>query len=207
MIVEAQAVPILAASYLLTGHFNPDHELRNRPSENSAVLLQQLADAKQAGDQAQAQELKREVRAERVEQVGDQQQWKTYHDRFEEVLRSAIDDGIVSNRRELHNLFRNLQAQGRVYVDAAGQPWLEAQNSGRLLRVGLTTDNIVSPQSDSRLALQLLLARTEALLSAKSNHRELSPEFQSDWELLQGAEDAMPTRDAHSVIASRASRE
>jgi len=206
-LVEVQAVPVLAATYFFTGHFNPDHELRNRPSGKSAVLTEQIADAKQAGDQAQAQELQRDLHAERVEQVGDQQQWKTYRDRFEEVLRSAIDDGIVSNRRELRNLFRNLQAQGRVYLDADGQPWLESQKSGRVLRVGLTSDNIVSPQSDSRLALQLLLARTEVLLSVRSNHRELSPQFQSDWDLLQRAEDAMATGGAHSVIASRASRQ
>ena len=118
--------------------------------------------------------------------------------------KGAIDDGIVSSRRELHNMFRNLQAQGRVYLDAAGQPWLEANNSGRLLRVGLANTNIVSPQSDSRLALQLLLARTEVLLSVRSNHRELSPEFQSDWDLLQRAEDAMPAAGTDSVIASRA---
>jgi len=207
MIVEAQAVPVLAASYFFTGHFTPDHELRNRPSENSAVLLSELDDAKQSGDLAQAEELKREVRAERVQQIGDEQQWKAYRERFEEVLKSAIDDGIVSNRRELRNLFRNLQTQGRVYLDASGQLWLEAENSGGLLRVGLTSDNIVSPQSDSRLALQLLLARTEVLLSVKSNHRELSPEFQSDWDLLERAEDAMPTAGAHSVIASRAPRQ
>jgi hypothetical protein len=207
MLVEAQAVPVLAATYFFTGHFNPDHELRNRPSENSAVLLEEFDHAKQAGEQTQAQELQRDLRTERVTQVGDQQQWKTYRDRFEEVLKSAIDDGIVSNRRELRNLFRNLQTQGRVYLDAGGQPWLEARKSGRVLRVGLTTDNIVSAQSDPRLALQLLLARTEVLLSVRSNHRELSPEFQSDWELLQRAEDAMPTGGAHSVIASRATRQ
>jgi hypothetical protein len=207
MLVEAQAVPVLAATYFFTGHFNPDHELRNRPSENSAVLLEEFDHAKQAGEQTQAQELQRDLRTERVTQVGDQQQWKTYRDRFEEVLKSAIDDGIVSNRRELRNLFRNLQTQGRVYLDAGGQPWLEARKSGRVLRVGLTTDNIASALSDPRLALQLLLARTEVLLSVRSNHRELSPEFQSDWKLLQRAEDAMPTGGAHSVIASRATRQ
>lgn len=205
MVVEAQAIPVLAASYFITGHFSPDHELRNRPSESSAVLLEELADAKQAGDESQVQEIQHELHAERVELVGDAQQWKDYRDRFEEVLKSAIDDGIISNRRELHNLFRNLQAQGRVYTDAAGQPWLEADHRGHLLRVGLGDNNIVSPQSDSQLALKLLLARTETLLSARSNHRELSPQFQSDWELLQRAEDAMPTPDAHSVIATRAS--
>ncbi len=206
MLVEAQAVPVLAASYFFTGHFDPDHELRNRPSESSAVLLDELADAKQSGDQPQAQELQRDLHAERVQQVGDAQQWKAYRERFEEVLKSAIDEGIVSNRRELHNLFRNLQARGRVYVDAGGQPWLEADNSGRLLRVGLGHNNIVSPQSDSRLALRLLLARTDALLSVRAKHRELSPQFQSDWDLLQRAENAMPTAGTQSVIASRASR-
>ncbi|MGA2903027.1 MAG: hypothetical protein ABSD98_04295 [Candidatus Korobacteraceae bacterium] len=204
--VEAQALPVLAASYFLTGRFNPDHELRNRPSENSAVLVEDLAAAKQAGDRAQTRELQRELRAERLEQVGDKQQWQIYRDRFEEVLHTAIDDGIVSDRRELRNLFRNLQARGRVYLDGNGQPWLEAEDSGRLQRVGLTTGNIVSPESDSRLALQLLLARTEDLLSVKSKHRELSPEFQSDWALLQRAEEAMLPRGANSVIASRASR-
>jgi len=205
-VVEAQALPVLAASYFLTGRFNPDHELRNRPSENSAVLVADLAAAKQAGDRAQTRELQRELRAERLEQIGDKQQWQTYRDRFEEVLHTAIDDGIVSDRRELRNLFRNLQARGRVYLDGNGQPWLEAEDSGRPQRVGLTTANIVSPESDSRLALQLLLARTEDLLSVKSNHRELSPEFQSDWVLLQRAEEAMLPHGANSVIASRASR-
>ena len=206
-IVEVHAVPILAASYLLTGRFNPDHELRKHPSEDVALLYEQLADAKQDGDQAWQQELKRDMQVDRVREIGDEQQWQQYHERFQEILRTAIDDGVIADRHQMETLFRALPANGRTYLDENGQPWLEMANGGDLRHVGLSAANVFSAGSDRELALQLLLARTNALLSAKSNHRELWPEFESDWALLQRAEDEMPARGTHAIIATKASRQ
>ena len=201
-IVGYHAIPVLAASYLLTGRFSPNHELREHPSENAALLNQEIHEARQDGGRSEVQPLKRALRVERDQQIGGDQQWQRYQERFEEVLRGAIADGIVSNRGQLRNLFREMQAHGKVYVDDQQQAWLQLEHDGELRRVGLSTGNVLSPESDRRMAFQLLLARTYYLLGVHSNHRELYPEFERDWELLQQAEQDLSGR-SERVIASR----
>jgi len=205
-VLEAQAVPFLAGSYLLTGHFNPDHDLRNHPSEDVAVLYEQLANAKQAGDLEQQRQLTRKIAADREQLIGSDEQWQQYRSRFEEILRSAIDERVIADRHRMETLFRTLASNGRTYFDESGRPWLEVESGGELQRVGLTAGNVFSPGSSRELAMQVMLARTNALLSAQAKHRELWPEFQSDWELLERAEQQLPQA-SHSVIATRASRQ
>ena len=202
LIVGYQAVPVLVASYFLTGRFSPDHELEKHPSEEAALLSEQLAEARGEGENPRRQQLGLELRREREQQIGDEQQWAKLQQRFEEVLQTAIADGIVSDRRELRNLFRDLQARGQVYVDDREQAWMKVESGGELRLVGLSTSNVLAAESDRRLGLQLLLARTETLLWAQPKHRELYPEIQADWALLQRAEDVMSTR-GDRVIATR----
>jgi hypothetical protein len=206
-VLEAQAIPVLAASYLLTGRFNPSHELRKHPSAGVAVLYEQLADAKRAGDKARQRAIERDLRADRLREIGDEWDWQRYRERFEEILRSAADDGVIADRHKPQAVFRTFQAQGHAYVDENGRPWLELVGSGDARRVGLTPENVFSAESDPSLAFQLLLARTNALLSAKSKHRQLWPEFQSDWALLERAEQGVSTHGNGGVIATRASSE
>jgi len=200
--VGYQALPVIAASYFLTGRFSPDHEVQQHPSQQAAMFTDELAEAKQAGDKAQRNQIKQQLQTEREQQLGDEEEWTKLQRRFDEVLQSAIADGVVSDRRELRTLFRDLQSRGRVYVDANQQAWMEVESQGRLRRVGLSTGNIVGPDSDRRLGLQLLLARTENLLWAHPKHRELYSEFQADWLLLQRAETALSGR-AAEVVATR----
>lgn len=205
--LEAQAVPVLAGSYLLIGRFNPDHELRGRPSEDVASLYQQWDEAKQEGDKPRQAQLKRELEEARAQELGSEEQWTKYREHFEEIARSAVDDGVIADRRKLDHTFRTLQAKGQMYLDESGQPWLIIGAGAELRRVGLSEANVFSPESNRTLAMQVLLARTSALLFAKSNHRELWPEFQSDWALLQRAQQALPAHGSHSAIATRASRQ
>ncbi len=203
-VAEAEAVPVLAASYLLTGRFNPSHELREHPSEDVAVLYEQLADAERAGDWARQQAIKRDLRSDRLRELGNEPDWQKYRARYEEILRSAVDDGVIADGHKLQAVFHSFQTNGHAYVDESGQPWLELVSGSEVRRVGLSSQNVFSVGSDPRLAFQLLLARTNALLSAKSKHRELWPEFQSDWALLERAQEDMSTHGNHAVIATRA---
>ncbi|MGA8877467.1 MAG: hypothetical protein WB555_18160, partial [Candidatus Korobacteraceae bacterium] len=130
-----------------------------------------------------------------------------YRSRFEEVLRSAIDDKVIADRRKMETMFRTLQARGHAYLDENGQPWLEIATGGEVRRVGLSVDNVFSDGSDRKLAMQVLLARTNALLTAQSNHRELMPQFQSDWSLLQRAEDEVRAHGSNPVIAAKTTRQ
>ncbi len=196
-------LPVAATSYYLTGQFNPDRELRKHPSGEAALLTGQLADAKAEGDKADRHQLARELQQERERQVGDDQQWLKMRQRFDEVLQTAVADGILSDRRELKDLFRELQARGRVYVDDNQQSWMEVEEVGQLRRVGLSTGNIVGPESDQRLAMRLLLARMEYLLFINHSHRELLTQIESDWELLQQAEGSMPARGTRTIATKQ----
>jgi hypothetical protein len=204
--VQAHAVPVLAASYLLTGRFDPNHELRNHPSDNAAALRRQIADARQDKDKDRQRELKQQLKAEQESWLGTEQQWQQYRARFDEVLGTAVADGILTNRREVRTVFRNLQARGRMYLDDRQQPWLEVTEEGQVRRVGLSAENIFDAQSDHRMAMQVLLARTSALLSVNSRHRELWPDFQNDWALLQTAEEATLLPGGSAAIARRATQ-
>ena len=206
-VLEAQAVPVLAGSYLLTGHFNPDHDLRKHPSEDVAALYEEMRQAKQSGDKDQQRQLKRELETDRARELGTEQQWQQSREHFEEILRSAMEDGVITDHVKLNAVFRTLQAKGEFSLDENGQPWLTIESGGELRRVGLTEANVFSPESNGKLAMEMLLARTSALLFAKSNHRELWPEFQSDWALLQRAQQQLPPRVEHTAIATRASRQ
>jgi len=201
-VLEAEAVPVLAGSYLLTGHFNPDHDLRNHPSEDVAALYEQLADAMQAGDKDQARQIEARIKAGREQEIGTDEQWQQVRSHFEEILRSAIDDRVMADRRQMETLFRTLASNGRTYLDENGRPWLEVQSGGELRRVGLTAGNVFGTGSSRQLAMQVLLARTNALLTAKSNHRELWPQFQTDWAMLERAQQELP-QGRHSVMTAR----
>ena len=205
-VLEAEAVPVLAGSYLLTGHFNPDHDLRNHPSEGVAVLYQQLADAKQAGDKDSVRQIEAEIKLGREQVIGTDEQWQQYRSRFDEILRSAIDDRVIPDRHKMETLFRTLAKSGRTYLDEDGRPWLEVETGGELQRVGLTAGNVFTTGSNRQLAMQVLLARTNALLTAKANHRELWPQFQTDWTLLERAQQELP-QGPHSVMTARVSRQ
>ena len=206
LVVGTHEEPVLAASYLLTGRFNPDHELRNWPSEEASQLHARLVVAKNDGDSALAAELKRDLRDQRIQDLGDEQQWEQYHNRFDEILHSAIDDGVVADRHELDGVFRQLQANADVYLDSDGRPWLRTGIAGEERRVGLSATDIFSDGSDRELALQLLLERVDAQLSAKANHRERWDDFLNDWAMLERAEHTQPAHGVRSVIASRAPR-
>jgi len=90
----------------------------------------------------------------------------------------------------VRSVFRELQTQSRMYLDQSQQPWLEVTREGEVQRVGLSASNILDAQSDRRLAMQVLLARMSALLSANGKHREPWADFQNDWALLEAAEGA-----------------
>jgi len=89
-----------------------------------------------------------------------------------------------------------------MYLDEHEQPWLEVNDEGRLRRVGLSADNIFDADSDRELARKVLLARTGALLSVNAKHRELWPDFQNDWALLQTAEAHAVPRTGRDVAVS-----
>ncbi len=64
---------------------------------------------------------------------------------------------------------------------------MEISQNGETFKVGLSADNILAQGSDSQLAYELLLARTNSFLKSPKHRRETMSEFKQDWSLLQHA--------------------
>lgn len=185
--LEFQALPPLAASYWLTGRFSPDHEVKHWPDEDTADLRSRLASAKFAGNKAQVKQIKDELKSAQGRELGTAEEWARSRSLFEEILQSAIADGVVADKHELRNMFRELEGEGRPYFDDDGQLWLEVKRGGVVHNVGLTAGTVLAGGSDRELALEVLLARTNDLVYENAKHRETRTEFAADWQLLERA--------------------
>ncbi|HKW32793.1 MAG TPA: hypothetical protein VJN92_07295 [Candidatus Acidoferrum sp.] len=171
MIIFADyAVPAVAASYLLTGRFNPEREFEKRPG--------------QAGNGGYAtRPMAKEEEQARI--VGTSAEWKRYRQELDSILGKS---GQVENSGEptdLHRFFKHVTKVGKPRLDADGAVWMEVTDKGRAFQVGLSASNILGRDSDTQSAYALLLWRTDGVLKSPKHRRETMPEFEDDWELLQ----------------------
>jgi hypothetical protein len=165
------ALPVVAASYLLTGRFNPEHTFEKYPAAGP-----------DAGN-GDVPELQAAVTLdERVQLVGTSNEWKQY--------RKALDSTAQANKNiidkhDLSHFLKDLDREGTATVDEDGSLWMDLWEDGEPLRVGLSANNALSSGSNSRLAYKFLLARTRGVLRSPKHSRETMLEFDQDWAMLQ----------------------
>lgn len=188
-------LPAVAASYLLTGRFNPEHEFEKHTAEEKDV--------------DHAKKIEAVLPNERSEVVGTSEEWKKYRKTLDSFVEEAVHGEIIANRGYLNQLFKHLDEAGTPLIDGDGALWLEIPGNGETFRVGLSTDNILAPGSDSQLAYELLLARSNRVLKSPKHSRETMPEFKQDWALLESsrtqsvvsvASTAMPAAQSRGIV-------
>lgn len=165
------AVPFVAASYLLTGRFNPEHTFEKYPTsspdaEISTAALQQMAATSD----------------ERAQLIGTAREWKQY--------RKALDSTVRANRniidkRDVSHFLKDLNREGIATIDQDGSLWMDLSENGEPLRVGLSASNALAADSNPKLAYKLFLARTRGVLKSPKHSRETMLEFDQDWAMLQ----------------------
>jgi hypothetical protein len=180
-------LPFMAASYALTGRFNPEHELERNPAPETADIKQEIRDAKAENDVSREAQLKAVVAQESAELVGTAKEWKEYREAFGPLADEAVSREIIANRDALGRLFKQLDHDGTISVDANGTLWLEVAQGGRPSRIGLSANNILASGTDSQLAYALMLLRANHYLNSPKHSREIMPDFKRDWALLQAA--------------------
>jgi hypothetical protein len=167
------AVPAVAGSYLLTGRFNPGHEFEQHPS------VQEVSPQdKQTG--AVAPE-------ERSRVVGTPKDWKEYRKAFDSMVVENIQEDLIDDRGDLKQFFKHFDKAGTPFIDENGLLWMETSVNGQFAKVGLSASNVLAPDSDPKLAHQLLLTRIDHVLKSPKHSREPMPEFVQDWATLQHA--------------------
>jgi hypothetical protein len=189
MIIFADyGLPVVAASYVLTGRFNPEHELEKYPTAEAAELRQEIQLANDQKDKARAKHLKLVAKQERARVAGTSEEWKEYREALHSIAEEAIRSEMVPDRKDLNRFFKHIDEAGTPLVDGNGALWVEiADGDGTTSKVGLSESNALAPISDSRLAYRLILARIHCVLKSPKHSRETMIEFEKDWALLQSA--------------------
>jgi hypothetical protein len=207
-------LPVVAASYELTGRFNPEHEAEEHPTAEATEIAHEVQVAKAEKDKARAKELEMEENRERARVVGTAEEWKEYRKAFDSIAEEAISDKIIPDSKRLNRYFKNFDEAGTPVADENGALWMEISEGRRKFKVGLSASNILAPGSDSLGAYELLLARTNGILKSPKHGRETMSEFRMDWAILQRASEksrvsverhANPGKTRGSVLMSEAS--
>ncbi len=198
MIIFAEhALPVIAASYLLTGRFNPEREAEEYPTTEITATDHQLRLARAENENERAAQLTALEREQRADVVGTPREWKRYRQAFDAAVDDAARRGIIPDRESLTGVFKRIEEAGTLLADPSGALWVEVPDANGSSRLGLSASNVLASDSDSRLADELLLARAGRVLKSPRHGRETMLEFQQDWALLQDA------RTTDSVSAAR----
>jgi hypothetical protein len=185
-------LPAFAGAYLLTGRFNPQHEFEEHATIRQGELVQQIDVARddEGSDASQLPELERAVREERASVVGSNSEWESYREQFASIVSEAVADKILDSRESVNRAFKELNENGKPFVDPQGALWVDVQVSGKTTRVGVSAGNLLAPESDRTLAYKLMLAHIAQTLKSPPRQRETMPEFAAAWKLMQQARPA-----------------
>lgn len=195
LIFADHVLPFVAASYVFTGRFNPQHELEKHPTVEATELDHQIRMAKAENDDILTERLETRQDNERARILGTAEEWKKYRAAFDSVVAEAERGDSVPERSSLNKFFQRLGAAGIPVADRNGALWMEISDDGEVSQVGLSASNIFSHGSDPELAYELVLARIGRVLKSPKHSRENMVEFRRDWELLQ----SVPSYSANST--------
>ncbi len=191
LIFADHVLPFVAASYILTGRFNPQRELEKHPTIEATEAEYQIKQARAANNDARVETLEADRDRQRARVVGTAEEWKQYRAAFASVVTESVAEPGTSTSGALHlsgpvkKFFRRLDDAGTPVADRNGALWMEVSDGDESSRVGLSASNVFSAGTDSDLAYQLVLARVGHVLKSPKHSRESMVEFKNDWSLLQ----------------------
>jgi hypothetical protein len=172
LIFADHELPFVAATYLLTGRFNPGHTFEQYPAvlPHEETLVGALGRPSVVTPEA------------RLQLIGTADEWKYYHQSFDSLTKQNQE---VIDPRRLPRFFKFLDEMGTASIDNEGCVWMELSDNGQPLKIGLSASNAIAPESDAHLGFEFMLARTGNVLGSPKHSRETMLEFRQDWAKLQ----------------------
>ncbi len=199
-------LPVVAASYLLTGRFNPEHEFEQHSTAQSVQVDSQIQLAKDDNDDARAEQLEAVEIRDRQQIVGTPQEWKEFRTELDAMMDEAVRQEIIPDRGSLKHLFKRLDETGKAAVTSSGSVWIDVPNANGTSHVGLSASNILSPDSDPILAYEILLERTDRVLKSPKHSRETMLEFKEDWAILKAAQSRVAASVANTDLVPKSTK-
>jgi len=200
LVLGSHELPVVAASYLLTGRFNAEHVFEEHPTAKATEIDYRMQRAKAEKNKLETEELETARNEERARIVGTAAEWKEYRDALDSITHEAVGEESVPGRAHMRHIFQHLDKAGTPTVDTSGAIWMEFSEGGEAHKVGLSASNVVASDSDPRAAYELILERTERALKSPKHGRETMVELRQDWVLLQ----ALRTKNTASLASTSA---
>src|ERR1700733_2233825 len=179
-----QGIPAVAASYAITGHFNPEHQFEAHPSAQATGSATNESPEISSGFTVSVQELAAEDRMQRETIVGTKEEWEQNRARFDETVDEAVRSEVIPDRMYLKRVFIKLGESSTISADASGALWMNFSGEQPPLRVGISASNVFAPDSDGQFAYQIMLARMQGELNSPKHSRETMLDLNQDWMLL-----------------------
>jgi hypothetical protein len=107
---------------------------------------------------------------------------RAYQHQLKNLLAEAYP---VTSGQDVGKSWSRLQARGEPDFDDQGEPILQLQVDGRLVRMGASAENVFDGGAPPQLIRQLLEARLQSELLRKSPPEVSQSEVARDWKLLQ----------------------
>jgi hypothetical protein len=208
LIFADHVLPFVAASYILTGRFNPQREREKHPTIEATEAGYQIKQARAANNDAHVEKLEADKNQQRARVLGTAEEWKQYRASFASMVtesaaeQGASTTGSLNVSGSLKKFFRKLDEAGTPVADRNGALWMEFSDGNESSRIGLSANNVFSSGTDSDLAYQLVLARVGHVLKSPKHSRESMVEFKKDWNLLQSVRSDRASAFAKSAPAS-----
>jgi len=188
-----EALPVVAASYVITGRFNPEKEFEKHPATNFAP--ENLASSPRLQSVA--------LQDQRTQIVGASAEWKNYRKAFDTEIEENPDS---SEARDRSHFFKLLDEKGTASVGSDGAAWTQLSENGEPINVGVSASNVLAQESNPQLAYSLLLARTSVFLKSPKHRRETMLEFHQEWANLQRASAGAATASARNPAPPKLAR-
>jgi hypothetical protein len=181
-------LPVVAAAYLITGRFNPQREFEHHATVEQVQLGVPALASQSAKGKGRLTGVDAVETQDREEILGAPSEWENYRKQYEAIVDEAMRDELIPGRNYVSKIFKRFDESGTPTFDSKGDLWLEFdEGAAGASKVGLSMNNIFAPDSDPRLAFELLLARVGFLLKSPKHGRETMLEFKQDWALLEYA--------------------
>ncbi len=182
-------LPMVAATHILTGRFNPEREYEQHPSLQLEPANLSANGADPPANPGDITTLRSVEMQDREEILGTKHEWEYYRQEFDGIVQQALRQEVVPNQRAIRRFFDYLDKSGEPRVDSRGELWMEVKLGGKIENVGVSMDDILAADSDPQLSFALLLARVDQILHSPSHCRESMVEFKEDWSMLEYARD------------------
>jgi len=189
LLLRPHELAFFAGSYLLTGRFNPERELRHQPAADLPNAQSQSPPPRLSLHPAAVHEFPPPHVSGNTKPgivvMGSSQAWKKYAAAFRELTDEAIHKGLITSRIAPRQVIDMVSTDDRIWLDDTGAAWIDfTDQEGTSRRVGLGAGNINARNSDPRFAYLIMLARVGAMLDRFSKNREPMPYFEQDWRLM-----------------------